>query len=313
MKDETDTESISPTKTDGGPDVRSRKTGSNAASELSNIVSGGKYKSHHSSPKLTPIPVDKSTNPESGSKDFADRIAALSNNWMSIKHTDLAPIKEYVPGDDKSNTAQQKDKKPEPIPARKRPVVKEPSQRSKPVIAKKEPTPVAKTSRNTAVSSKGSKFDLAKTMDELDQIKKKVDNSSSLHQTSKKNTEGGNLGHSVNKKSVDHQFEDGEETTSQQGEETSRKEGGKVSSLAARRAQLNSKKSSGETQSGNTKRGNLVKYKKMMEEIEMNFSQSIKKVQEFQRETGSHLRMHEFNKEYQKLIDSIKEVVKKAS
>lgn len=304
---------VSPTKTDTEPNIKDAGRGK-AQSSLKGIVSG---RQKAASVQSTPISVDKKYSSEPGSKDFADRIAALSNNWMSIKHTDLEPIKEYIPGDQKSSPILVKDKKVEVMHSKKRlmATAKEGTQRSKPVIAKKDPVSTSMTSRG-GVPSRGKNFDLVKTFEELDQIKKKVHSTaSSTNLNAKRATalsEARNTVGSTSKNSADHNSDEMEEDSSHLDDDSNARQTARLNTLASRRAQHLARKAS-DGQAATNKRGNLVKYKRMMDDIEMTFGQAMKKVQDFQRDTGSHLRMNEFNKEYKKLIDSIKDAVKKAS
>lgn len=254
--------------------------------------------------------VERREKIESGSNDLANKLAALSDNWSSIKHTDLEVIEEYVP--DKSNKAVQ----PKQIIANNsskevsgKKDVRDAATRGRPIQSMTTPRlkmGSGASSLSKTVSGKTGIFDINKTMDELEQLKKKVHMSSS---TFKHNA-------SLKKSSLEELPEGSKSAQNRELSDREIERKNKVESLAARRATHQAAKKvtdgSSSQQSGASRHQNLMKNKKAMEEIENAFSVALRKVQEFQRDTGSHIRLNEFNKEYAKLLDSLREVVKKS-
>lgn len=279
--------------------------------DIKALVNHSNFSTEPSQPVSKGLSLERREKIESGSLDLANKLAALTDNWMSIKHSDLEVIKEYVP----DKKADPKVPQPKPISttaqrkeflSRKDAIKEIPPSRQKPI----EATPKTKSNSGQftqARSSRAGNFDIKKTMDELDQIKKKVSMSSShIKPAVKKDSGSGEHTEETNPTS--------KPASNREIPEKEQEKKQKLESLANRRAtHIAAKKTSDNGNQGAVSRHqNMMKNKKSLEDIEAAFSLAIRKVHEFQRDTGSIIRLNEFNKEYAKLIDSLKEVVKKS-
>lgn len=62
-----------------------------------------------------------------------------------------------------------------------------------------------------------------------------------------------------------------------------------------------------------SKKINTLKCNRMVDEVSLVFSQGFKKIQEFEKESGSQVRIADLMKEYQRVMDSMRDIAKKAS
>lgn len=61
------------------------------------------------------------------------------------------------------------------------------------------------------------------------------------------------------------------------------------------------------------KKPNVLKCNRMVDEIALVFSQGFKRIEEFEKEAGVQVRIADFTKEYQKVIESMRELTKNPS
>lgn len=260
------------------------------------------------------VSVDRREKIESGSLDLSNKLAALTDNWSSIKHSDLEVIKEYVP----DKTAPQKSSLQQPksttaMANRKEALLKKDKEIRDVAPAKLKPfnmgTPKQKTvpAPQPPRAARTTNFDISKAMDELDQIKKNVSLSSQLKAPLAAKLSDDQLGEDYKEPNV---------ASNREISDKEQEKKHKLESLAARRATHQATRkvpdSNALQPTGSSRHNVLMKNKKAMEDIETAFNVAIRKVQEFQRDTGSHIRLNEFNKEYTKLLDALRDVVKKS-
>lgn len=276
--------------------------------------------------------VDRRERIEHGTKDIVDKIAALTDNWMSIKKDQLETITEARPITRESLLAgANKPKKPlatqQPVRAGAKDVAKdkkaEPLKPTSSLYSQsgqgiglnkaKPPTPTIKMATNLSQSAvagvgQGAKtFDIGRAFEELDSIKNRMSNQTALGKAPKKSQ----LDQPAQVKvtlvdEIDPENEDIEEldlgSKDPQGGLAAIKP--KVDTLAARRAQRTGAAVAG-------KKVSVLQKKKMLDDIEAQFVAAFKKVKEFERETGVSVSQTNINREYNKMLDEIREVVKK--
>ena len=149
-------------------------------------------------------------------------------------------------------------------------------------------------------------FDIGRAFEELDSIKNKMTNQTTFSRVPQKlqvNSSSIQTPYLVDE--IDPENEDIEEL------EHAKKDLSagiasiktKVDTLAARRAQR--------TSTTGAKKISVLQKKKMLDDIEAQFMAAFKKVKEFERETGVSVNQNNINKEYNKMLDEIREVVKK--
>lgn len=290
------------------------------------------------------LSVERRDKIDACTRDLADKIAALNENWMSIKKDQLETIAEARPiaRDVALGAAKKKPATTAPTTApttiltrnglreKKGEVVKpvstaqHNSSGTANLIGKAKPSTSSnginhKSSVNLSQSAiagsiGGHVFDIGKAMEELDSIKTRMSTQPTLSRlTSQKSppkvtTETSQIQIPDDFDPEDEDLEELElnhkDSTNTHGTNGGAKV--KLDSLAARRAQR------GVAVSGPTvKKLSLAQKKKMMDEIESMFTNALKKVKEFEKETGSSVRVNDVNREYHKMMDEMREIVKK--
>lgn len=211
---------------------------------------------------------------EDETKSFNSKLALLSNAWNSVKQGDLETIEEKVSG---------RQERSHPVG---RQVASSKNTRKEPMqsYSTTQP-PITSSLKKNAVKpgSASNTFDLAKKMEELDQIKKKVEVSSAA------------------KKPVGHRGRKIPSTDIKE-EET------KIKSNPVKQATIRKVEAA---QASQARKGIALRARKQIDEVEQAFAAAVRKVEEFNRDTGQHVSTHDLNKEWQRVIDMMKDVHKK--
>ena len=277
--------------------------------------------------------VDRREKIEQGTKDLADKIAALNDNWMSIKKDQLETITEARPITRESllgGASKSKKLTAAPVQQPIRAGLKDAAKDRKVELAKptttlaslsgqgiglnrvKPATPnikMANSLSQSAVTGFGpgnQTFDIGRAFEELDSIKNKMTNQTTFSRVPMKlqvDSPSIQTRHLVDV--IDPENEDIEELEYAKKDLTAGLASNKtkVDTLAARRAQR--------TGTTGGKKISVVQKKKMLDDIEAQFMAAFKKVKEFERETGVSVNQNNINREYNKMLDEIREVVKK--
>lgn len=281
------------------------------------------------------LSVDRREKLESGSRDINDKLAALNENWMSIKKNDLETIKEVKPKEPiaaKVYTGRNPPSTVKPTSMTASSVVS-PHAKDTPHTAKskvstvsnanaigqrprgnsgtihnptpgqmKSPSASHNTTSNQLSSSQVGGFDIHKAFEELDNIKTKMSS------TKQRTTQG--------KKSLAPQSEHGgEDTSAHHNEEHSENRAQaalkRTLHATAATAALTAKKPLTAT-AKHQNHLNHEKVKKDLQSVEDAFKAAFKRVQDFERDTGIPVKLTDMNREYNKLIETLKEHMHKA-
>lgn len=174
----------------------------------------------------------------------------------------------------------------------------------------KQVQPPVPVSASTRLSNPTARGNFSKGLEELDKIQRKLHSGSNL-----RGRKTADLGDSELQNTID-------ESGCGANDEPKRDR------LSARRATMGvqasalkkTSNSSGNKEQGTAlptqpagKKLNVLKCNRMVDEVALVFSQGFKRIEEFEKEAGVQIRIADFTKEYQKVIESMRELTKNPS
>jgi hypothetical protein len=241
----------------------------------------------------------------------------LTDHWYSIKKNDLEPIKEYrtqkEADEDKKKMAESRLNGAKDQPKSGSGLVnplKNSFPTPKPTASSKakQVLPMAASSGSARALNPVARGNFSKGLEELDKIQKKLHSAGNLR--GRKAIELGDSelqytvdesGFGTNEESKRDRLSNRRATTGMHSSTLTKKtpnSSGNKEQSAAAQTQVAGKKL------------NVLKCNRMVDEIALVFSQGFKRIEEFEKEAGVQIRIADFTKEYQKLIESMRDVTK---